>query len=134
MHYTGTLEDGTEFDSSRSRGEPIDFKLGGGSMIRGWDVVVASMKKGERVQARLAPEYAYGAEGRPPSIPPSATLVRCCPADVQRYWKRSCGVEGCVAQPAAVIALKSVPSSSVSCHGLSSKRRTHIGLSDASVV
>ena len=76
VHYTGTLEDGTKFDSSVDRGDPLSFSLGQGQVIKGWDAVVATMKKGEKVVATLAPEYAYGASGSPPTIPPNATLVR----------------------------------------------------------
>ena len=76
MHYTGRLTDGTKFDSSVDRGEPFSFTLGVGQVISGWDRVVATMKKGEKVEATLAAEYAYGASGSPPTIPPGATLVR----------------------------------------------------------
>lgn len=76
VHYVGTLEsDGSEFDSSRSRDKPFVFTLGQGQVIKGWDVGVASMKKGELAKFTLAPEYAYGEEGSPPKIPASATLV-----------------------------------------------------------
>jgi len=74
VHYTGTLLDGTEFDSSRSRGEPFKFKLGEGQVIKGWDEGVKTMKRGERATLKCAPEYAYGASGSPPKIPPNATL------------------------------------------------------------
>ena len=76
VHYTGTLQDGTKFDSSVDRGQPLTFSLGIGEVIKGWDMVVASMKKGEKVEATLHPDYAYGAKGSPPTIPASATLVR----------------------------------------------------------
>jgi len=76
VHYVGTLEsDGSEFDSSRSRGKPFDFTLGQGQVIKGWDLGVASMKKGEIAKFVLAPEFAYGADGSPPKIPENATLV-----------------------------------------------------------
>ncbi|GBG79509.1 hypothetical protein CBR_g29656 [Chara braunii] len=74
VHYTGTLLDGTQFDSSRDRGEPFTFKLGQGQVIKGWDKGVATMKKGERAILTCAPEYAYGKAGSPPSIPPDSTL------------------------------------------------------------
>jgi FK506-binding protein 4/5 len=76
VHYTGTLEDGTKFDSSVDHGEPFTFTLGHREVIAGWDRVVATMKRGERCRAVLAPAYAYGAAGRPPTIPAGATLVR----------------------------------------------------------
>lgn len=74
VHYTGTLDDGTVFDSSRERDSPFVFKLGEGQVIRGWDDGVKTMKKGERATLRCAPEYAYGEAGSPPKIPANATL------------------------------------------------------------
>ncbi|KAG5675441.1 hypothetical protein PVAND_005345 [Polypedilum vanderplanki] len=73
-HYTGTLLDGTKFDSSLDRNEPFEFKLGKGQVIRSWDIGVASMHKGEKCMLTCAPEYAYGVSGSPPNIPPNATL------------------------------------------------------------
>lgn len=74
VHYTGTLLDGTKFDSSKDRDKPFKFDLGRGSVIKAWDIGVASMKKGEVAILTCAPEYAYGKDGSPPSIPPDATL------------------------------------------------------------
>jgi len=74
VHYTGTLLDGTQFDSSRDRDQPFEFDLGKGSVIKAWDIGVASMKKNERAILTCAPEYAYGKNGSPPSIPPDSTL------------------------------------------------------------
>ncbi|CAI5970861.1 unnamed protein product [Closterium sp. NIES-64] len=74
VHYTGTLLDGTKFDSSVDRGEPFNFKLGQGQVIKGWDKGIASMKKGEKAVFTIKPEYAYGEAGSPPTIPPNATL------------------------------------------------------------
>eukprot|EP00026_Physarum_polycephalum_P009127 Phypoly_transcript_09239.p1 GENE.Phypoly_transcript_09239~~Phypoly_transcript_09239.p1 ORF type:complete len:413 (+),score=126.11 Phypoly_transcript_09239:104-1342(+) len=74
VHYVGTLLDGTEFDSSRGRGDPFKFKLGVGQVIKGWDQGVATMKKGELALLTCKSEYAYGASGSPPKIPPNATL------------------------------------------------------------
>ncbi|XP_030023073.1 FK506-binding protein 59 isoform X2 [Manduca sexta] len=74
VHYTGTLLDGTKFDSSRDRNEPFQFCLGKDSVIKAWDIGVATMKKGEVCVLTCAPEYAYGASGSPPKIPPNATL------------------------------------------------------------
>jgi len=76
VHYVGTLEtDGSEFDSSRSRGQEFSFVLGQGVVIKGWDLGVKTMKKGELAKFTLAPEYAYGEQGSPPKIPANATLV-----------------------------------------------------------
>lgn len=74
VHYVGTLLDGTEFDSSRKRGSFFEFQLSKGQVIKGWDVGVATMKVGEKCILRCLPDYAYGAQGHPPTIPPSATL------------------------------------------------------------
>eukprot|EP00754_Rhynchopus_humris_P041712 Rhum_TRINITY_DN25253_c0_g1::Rhum_TRINITY_DN25253_c0_g1_i1::g.181654::m.181654/K09571/FKBP4_5; FK506-binding protein 4/5 len=74
VHYVGTLTDGTKFDSSRDRNEPFEFDLGKGSVIKGWDQGVATMRKGEKCNLICGPDYAYGASGSPPTIPPNATL------------------------------------------------------------
>lgn len=74
VHYTGTLLDGTKFDSSVDRGQPFNFTLGVGQVIKGWDEGVASMKKGEKAILTCQPDYAYGARGSPPNIPPNSTL------------------------------------------------------------
>lgn len=75
MHYKGTLEDGTMFDSSYERGDPFSFKLGDGKVIKGWDVVGKTMTKGEKAKVTLKPEYGYGPQGSPPKIPGNATLI-----------------------------------------------------------
>ncbi|XP_047505256.1 FK506-binding protein 59 isoform X1 [Pieris napi] len=74
VHYTGTLLDGSKFDSSKDRNEPFEFNLGKGTVIKAWDIGVATMKKGEVCVLTCAPEYAYGAQGSPPKIPPNSTL------------------------------------------------------------
>ncbi|MQL70377.1 hypothetical protein Taro_002706 [Colocasia esculenta] len=74
VHYTGTLLDGTQFDSSRDRGTPFKFKLGQGQVIKGWDEGIKTMKKGENAIFTIPPELAYGASGSPPVIPPNAAL------------------------------------------------------------
>lgn len=74
VHYTGRLLSGEVFDSSVERNEPFKFKLGSGAVIKGWDVGVATMKKGEKCVLTCRPEYAYGEDGSPPKIPGNATL------------------------------------------------------------
>jgi FK506-binding protein 4/5 len=75
VHYVGTLEDGTQFDSSRDRGEPIKFRLGQGQVIKGWEHGFATMKKGEIAKLTIQPKFAYGEAGNPPTIPPNAVLI-----------------------------------------------------------
>jgi hypothetical protein len=75
VHYTGWLADGTQFDSSLDRGQPITFVLGSGQIIPGFDEGVTGMKVGETRRLILPPDLAYGAEGRPPVIPPNAELT-----------------------------------------------------------
>ena len=74
VHYTGTLTDGTKFDSSVDRGTPFTFNLGAGEVIRGWDQGVAGMKVGGKRKLTIPPELGYGARGQGP-IPPNATLI-----------------------------------------------------------
>lgn len=75
VHYTGTLTNGTKFDSSRDRGQPFSFTLGQGRVIRGWDVGVAGMQVGGRRELTIPSEEAYGSRGSGSSIPPNSTLV-----------------------------------------------------------
>lgn len=74
VHYTGTLLDGTKFDSSRDRGDPFKFTLGQGQVIKGWDQGIKTMKKGENSLFTIPAALAYGESGSPPTIPPNATL------------------------------------------------------------
>eukprot|EP00301_Raphidiophrys_heterophryoidea_P019770 c4624_g1_i1.p1 GENE.c4624_g1_i1~~c4624_g1_i1.p1 ORF type:complete len:517 (-),score=111.62 c4624_g1_i1:849-2399(-) len=75
VHYVGTLaSDGSKFDSSRDRADPFHFKLGTGSVIKGWDIGVATMRRGEKAMFTLRSDYAYGAQGSGEKIPGGATL------------------------------------------------------------
>lgn len=75
MHYTGTLTDGTKFDSSVDRDTPFEFTLGEGMVIKGWDLGIVGMKVGEKRTLTIPSDLAYGPAGRPPVIPENADLI-----------------------------------------------------------
>jgi peptidylprolyl isomerase len=75
VHYTGTLEDGTVFDSSVDRGSPFSFTIGVGRVIAGWDEGVMSMKLGGKRRLIIPSDLGYGARGAGAVIPPNATLI-----------------------------------------------------------
>jgi len=75
VHYTGKLADGTKFDSSVDRNQPFTTKIGVGSVIKGWDEGLMTMRVGGKRQLVIPPELGYGAAGSPPLIPPNSTLT-----------------------------------------------------------
>ena len=75
VHYRGTLANGTQFDSSYSRGQPLQFILGQGMVIAGWDEGISMMRKGGKARLIIPPQLAYGSRGAGGVIPPDATLT-----------------------------------------------------------
>ena len=75
VHYTGTLENGTKFDSSFDSGKPYTFRIGTGKVIKGWDEGIMTMKVGGKRRLIVPPSLGYGDAGFPPKIPPDATLL-----------------------------------------------------------
>ncbi|RXK38358.1 FK506-binding protein 1A [Tremella mesenterica] len=74
IHYTGTLQDGSKFDSSKDRNEPFVTQIGVGRVIKGWDEGVIKLSVGTKALLICSPDYAYGPRGFPPVIPANATL------------------------------------------------------------
>lgn len=75
VHYVGKLDNGRQFDSSRARQDPLDFALGAGDVIKGWDEGIAGMKVGGRRKLHIPARLAYGEHGLAGIIPPGATLL-----------------------------------------------------------
>ncbi|GAB6022439.1 FK506-binding protein 2A [Chamberlinius hualienensis] len=75
IHYSGRLEDGTEFDSSYTRNQPLTLTLGAGQVIKGWDQGLLGMCEGEKRKLVIPPDMGYGASGAPPKIPGDAVLI-----------------------------------------------------------
>ncbi|KAF5312168.1 hypothetical protein D9619_003639 [Psilocybe cf. subviscida] len=74
IHYVGTLVDGKKFDSSRDRKDPFVTEIGTGKVIKAWDEAVPQLSLGQKAVLTASPDYAYGAAGYPPVIPPNSTL------------------------------------------------------------
>ncbi len=75
VNYRGMLKNGTEFDSSYDRNEPLELKIGAGSVIMGWEKGLPGMKVGGKRKLTIPSDLGYGDKGQPPKIPPYATLV-----------------------------------------------------------
>jgi len=75
VHYTGWLENGVKFDSSLDRGQPIEFVLGRGDVIAGWEQGLVGMQVGGKRKLTIPPSLGYGANGAGDSIPPNAALI-----------------------------------------------------------
>ena len=75
VHYTGWLESGKKFDSSLDRGDPFEFTIGAGEVIKGWEEGITGMKVGGKRRLVIPPDLSYGSSGVSGIIPPNATLI-----------------------------------------------------------
>jgi len=75
VHYVGTLESGTQFENSREKGVPANFRIGVGEVVKGWDEGLMTMKVGGKRKLVIPPSLGYGRAGRAPNIPGNATLI-----------------------------------------------------------
>jgi peptidylprolyl isomerase len=75
VHYTGWLQNGQKFDSSHDRGEPLEFSIGRGQVIKGWDEGVGTMRVGGKRKLIIPAHLGYGPRGAGGVIPPNATLI-----------------------------------------------------------
>jgi peptidylprolyl isomerase len=75
VHYTGRLQSGQKFDSSHDRGQPLEFPVGRGRVIKGWDEGVGTMRVGGKRKLIIPAHLGYGAQGAGGVIPPGATLI-----------------------------------------------------------
>lgn len=75
MLYRGCLLDGSEFDSNQNRSSPFEFTLGVGQVIKGWDLGVITMKRGEKAVLTISPDYGYGSQAMGDKLPANSTLV-----------------------------------------------------------
>lgn len=92
VHYTGRLPNGIVFDSSKDRNQLFKFKVGKGQVIKGWDEGILSMKRGEVAILTCKPDYAYGANGSPPKIPPNSTLE--FEVEMHDFYGEDCSEDG----------------------------------------
>ena len=88
VHYTGTLEDGTKFDSSRDRNKPFEFTIGVGQVIKGWDEGLSNMRPGGQRKLIIPSELGYGERGAGKLIPPGACLLYTSPSPRDRQKSR----------------------------------------------
>ena len=97
VHYRGTLAaDGSEFDASYNRGQPLRFTVGKGQVIKGWDEGLLDMCPGDKRKLTIPPEFGYGKRGMPPVIPEEATLSELVQFSLSLSSLRCCDLEMCL--------------------------------------